>query len=69
MVEFNLPANSKIREGKAHQIYSTMQAGAKYGMQTMDQSLAGLVKAGRIDLQSALDKCADEQNLKTLIGR
>ncbi len=58
-----------IREGKAHQIYSTMQAGAKYGMQTMDQSLANLVKAGRIDMTAAIEKCADEANLKTLIGR
>jgi twitching motility protein PilT len=58
-----------IREGKAHQIYSTMQAGAKHGMQTMDQSLANLVKSGRIDMSSAIEKCADETNLKTLIGR
>ena len=28
-----------IREGKVHQIYSAMQAGGRYGMQTMDQSL------------------------------
>lgn len=58
-----------IREGKAHQIYSTMQAGAKHGMQTMDQSLADLVKAGRIEYDAAIEKCADEQNLRTLIGR
>ena len=25
-----------IREGKVHQIYSAMQAGGRYGMQTMD---------------------------------
>ena len=36
-----------IREGKVHQIYSIMQAGGRFGMQTMDQSLAHLVKAGR----------------------
>ncbi len=28
-----------IREGKTHQIYSAMQAGAKHGMVTMDQTL------------------------------
>ena len=28
-----------IREGKTHQIYSLMQAGQKYGMQTMNQAL------------------------------
>src|SRR5439155_3302423 len=38
-----------IREGKTHQIYSAMQAGGKFGMQTMDQSLAHLVKARALD--------------------
>src|SRR2546422_2951030 len=28
-----------IRDGKVHQIYSVMQAGGRYGMQTMDMSL------------------------------
>jgi twitching motility protein PilT len=31
-----------IREGKTHQIYSMLQAGGKYGMVTMDMSLAQL---------------------------
>ena len=35
-----------IREGKTHQIYSSMQAGGRYGMQTMDMALAQHVKAG-----------------------
>ena len=35
-----------IREGKTHQIYSSMQAGGRYGMQTMDMSLAQHIKAG-----------------------
>ena len=35
-----------IREGKTHQIYSAMQAGAKHGMHTMDQHLADLVMQG-----------------------
>jgi hypothetical protein len=33
-----------IREGKTHQIYSMLQAGGRYGMVTMDMSLAQLVK-------------------------
>ncbi len=37
-----------IREGKVHQIYSAMQAGGRFGMQTMDMSIAAHVKAGRI---------------------
>ena len=34
-----------IREGKTHQIYSAMQAGAQHGMHTLDQHLADLVQA------------------------
>ena len=36
-----------IREGKTHQIYSAMQAGAQHGMHTLDQHLAELVRTGR----------------------
>ena len=37
-----------IREGKTHQIYSTMQTGTAFGMQTMDAALADLVRRGII---------------------
>src|SRR5881628_1801857 len=39
-----------IREGKTHQIYSLIQTGADHGMQTMDASLAALVRAGKITM-------------------
>ena len=35
-----------IREGKNHQIYSAMQTGGKFGMQTMDAALVALVRRG-----------------------
>ena len=57
-----------IREGKTHQIYSAMQAGGKFGMQTMDTSLAGLVKNGAISTELALERCANEPDLRRLIG-
>jgi twitching motility protein PilT len=57
-----------IREGKVHQIYSIMQAGGRFGMQTMDQSLATLVKAGKISQQLAYERCHDAEELKRLIG-
>jgi len=57
-----------IREGKVHQIYSAMQAGGRYGMQTMDMSLAGHVKAGRINQQMAFERCHDPEELQRLIG-
>ncbi len=36
-----------VREGKTHQLYSVMQSGGQFGMQTMDASLAELVKQRR----------------------
>jgi len=57
-----------IREGKTHQIYSAMQAGGKYGMQTMDQSLAALVSKGVISMETAIERCANEEDLRRLSG-
>ena len=48
-----------VREGKVHQIASAMQAGGRYGMQTMDQSLARLVKDGSVSYRVALERCQD----------
>ncbi len=58
-----------IREGKVHQIHSSMQAGAKYGMHTLDQHLADLVKRGRVTFEVAVEKCRDEQDLRRLLGQ
>jgi twitching motility protein PilT len=57
-----------VREGKVHQIYSAMQAGGRYGMQTMDMSLAQHVKAGRISQQMAFERCHDPEELDRLVG-
>jgi twitching motility protein PilT len=57
-----------IREGKTHQIYSIMQAGGRFGMLTMDQSLANLVKAGKVSQQMAYERCHDAEELNRLIG-
>jgi twitching motility protein PilT len=57
-----------IREGKTHQIYSAMQAGGKYGMQTMDQSIADLVKRGGLPMEIALERCSNAEDLRRLIG-
>jgi twitching motility protein PilT len=58
-----------IREGKTHQIYSALQAGAKHGMQTMDSSLALLVKQGKITYDAALEKCHHVEDFNRLCGR
>ena len=58
-----------IREGKTHQIYSAMQAGAKHGMATMDQHLAELVRKGKITYDVALEKCHHVEDFNRLCGR
>jgi twitching motility protein PilT len=58
-----------IREGKTHQIYTSMQAGGKYGMQVMDQHLAELVKLRVITYEMALERCHREFEFKRLVGR
>ena len=57
-----------IREGKTHQIYSAMQAGAKHGMHSMDQMLAELVKNGEVARAVAEERCANVEDLRRLIG-
>ena len=58
-----------IREGKTHQIYSAMQAGAKHGMSTMDQHLAELVRKGIVTYDMALEKCHHVEDFQRLCGR
>jgi len=57
-----------IREGKTHQIITSMQTGGKYGMQTMDAALALLYKEGSIKYESALLYCTSEEALLRFIG-
>jgi twitching motility protein PilT len=57
-----------IRERKGYQLASQMQSGAKYGMVTMDQNLAELVRSKRITLDTALERAANPDDLRTLLG-
>jgi twitching motility protein PilT len=50
-----------IREGKIHQIPSTMQTGQKMGMQTLDMSLQDLVARGLITKEEAQLKSSNPQ--------
>jgi twitching motility protein PilT len=56
-----------IREGKTHQIYSLIQTGAQHGMQTMDASLAGLVRAQKITLAMAESRSSQPAELRKLV--
>jgi twitching motility protein PilT len=56
-----------IRESKSHQIYSQIQTGQRMGMRTMAQSLAELVRSGKIRVEDADRAVADPAELRTLI--
>ena len=45
-----------IREEKIHQMYSALQAGSRYGMQTMNQSLVDFVRRRLITREDALNR-------------
>ncbi len=53
-----------IRQSKTHQIYSLMQVGGSFGMQTMDQGLAKLVRDGLISESIAYDRSSNEEDLR-----
>ncbi len=52
-----------IREGKTHQINSIIQTGAKFGMQTMDNSLLNLYRRNIISYEDAMVYAADQENI------
>jgi len=57
-----------IRDDKVHQIYGLMQAGQKHGMQTMNQALFNAVVGKEIDLEEALRRSSDPQELTQMVG-
>lgn len=57
-----------IREGKTHQIESSIQTGAKYGMKTMDMSLAELYKKGLISYETAISFSIDKDMLARIMS-
>ena len=63
----NTAVRSIIREGKTHQLDTTIQTGVNEGMQTMDRTLAGLVKTGVITYDTALEYALDANELNRLV--
>jgi len=57
-----------VREGKTYQINSQIQTGAKFGMQTMDGSIASLYKKGIISQDEAVTHAGDQDNLMRFMG-
>jgi twitching motility protein PilT len=58
-----------IREEKVHQIYSQMQVGqAKFGMQTMNQSLLAAYLRREITLDDAVGRSTDPEEFRNLLS-
>jgi twitching motility protein PilT len=51
-----------IRENKIAQMYSSIQTGQQFGMQTLDQNLADLVKRNIVSSAEARTKAANKDN-------
>ena len=59
-----------IREDKIHQIYSIMQTGqAKYGMQTLNQSLYELYIKKQITYEDCIGRSSNVDELVQMLGR
>jgi len=59
-----------IREDKIHQIYSMMQTGhAKFGMQTMNQSVMELYTKGHISYEDAIGRSPVPDEIITMLQR
>jgi twitching motility protein PilT len=57
-----------IRERKGYQLASQMQSGARFGMVTMDQNLAELVRTRRISIEVGLEHASNPDDLRSLLG-
>ena len=66
LVNNNAIANL-IREAKASQVYSQLQIGGKFGMQTLEQSLSQLVSQSVITPDEAYYKCNRPNVLKGIL--
>ena len=55
-----------IREGRTHQLDTAIQTGAEQGMQSMDATLAGMIRDGIITYETAMEYAVDPDNLTKL---
>jgi twitching motility protein PilT len=60
----NSGVRSLIRKGEDHQIYTAISTGRTEGMITMEQSLADMVRNGRITRETALAHCFRPEDLR-----
>jgi len=60
---------SLIREGKTHQIYTDIQTGGQYGMQSLDQCLVDLYKRRLVTYDNALAKSSNPREFQQRASR
>ena len=58
-----------IRDDKVHQIYSIMQAGKKFGMQTLNDALYQLYVQGEVTLEECLQHSSDPNEFLRMSGQ
>ena len=58
-----------IRDDKVHQIYSIMQAGKKFGMQTLNDALYQLYVQGEVSLEDCLQNSSDPNEFLRMAGQ
>ena len=63
----NQAVRNLIREGKSHQLMSSIQTGRKIGMMSMDTSLVELYKKGYITVDEAMAHSVDKTFIKRLL--
>jgi twitching motility protein PilT len=63
----NSAVRNLIREEKLHQVYTQIQVGRKYGMQTMNQAMYSLIKRNLVRQEDAMESSSDPDELRQLI--
>jgi twitching motility protein PilT len=57
-----------IRDAQTHQIPTAIQMGRSFGMQSMDDALADLVRRGRLSRELALHHCSDADTFQRQVA-
>lgn len=57
-----------IRAGQTHQLWTNIQTGSQFGMQTMDQALENLVKRDVVSFEVAAERARDRATFEKNLG-
>jgi twitching motility protein PilT len=69
-IMLGIPAiRNLIREGRTHQIYTVLQTGSRWGMQTMDSALRDLIYTDKITMETGLKFCHDKENFVSFVNQ